>query len=156
MGGFLAVVVGAGAALAVIAQHLQPYLRARLVSGLEQRFRTRVELDRFNVALGNGLEGEWGIWATGQGLRIWPPDPDRTRRDAGRIDRAGRIPVPRSASLSAGQEHHDLEGPPQRAQDRRASGIAEKEHEQYWIGTGHTEAVNGGRVSGVVRATAGR
>ena len=70
----LTVVVGAGTSLAVIARHLQPYLRARLVSGLEQRFRTRVELDHFQVALGNGLEGEWGIWATGHGLRIWPPD----------------------------------------------------------------------------------
>ena len=54
---FFIVVVAAGTTLAVIARHLEPYLRARLVSGLEQRFRTRVELDRFNVALGNGLEG---------------------------------------------------------------------------------------------------
>ena len=23
--------------------------------------------------LGNGLRGEWGIWAQGRGLRIWPP-----------------------------------------------------------------------------------
>jgi hypothetical protein len=43
------------------------------VEGLKGRFHTRVELDHFHVALGNGLEGEWGIWATGQGLRIWPP-----------------------------------------------------------------------------------
>ena len=78
---FFIVVVAAGTTLAVIARHLQPYLRARLVSGLEQRFRTRVELDRFNVALGNGLEGEWGIWATGQGLRIWPPDQRQIGRE---------------------------------------------------------------------------
>jgi hypothetical protein len=63
----------AGAALAVIAHHLQPYLRARLITGLQERFHTRVELDRFQVALGNGFEGEWGIWATGRGLRMWPP-----------------------------------------------------------------------------------
>ena len=61
------------AALAVIATHLEPILRAQLVSGLEERFHTRVELDSFHVALGNGLNGEWGIWATGKGLRIWPP-----------------------------------------------------------------------------------
>src|SRR5579863_169114 len=61
------------ATLAVIAHRFQPLLRASLVQGLEDKFHTRVELDDFHVALGNGLEGEWGIWATGKGLRIWPP-----------------------------------------------------------------------------------
>ena len=60
-------------ALAVLARHFQPLLRASLVQGLEDKFHTRVELDDFRVALGNGLNGEWGIWATGKGLRIWPP-----------------------------------------------------------------------------------
>jgi len=59
--------------LAVIAHHFQPFLRARLVQGLEDRFHTHVELDDFRMALGNGLSGEWGIWAYGKGLRIWPP-----------------------------------------------------------------------------------
>ena len=59
--------------LAVVAHHFQPFLRARLVQGLQDRFHTRVELDDFRVALGNGLNGEWGIWARGKGLRIWPP-----------------------------------------------------------------------------------
>lgn len=59
--------------LAVLAHRFQPYLRARLVQGLAERFHTRVELDDFHVALGNGLSGEWGIWAHGKGLRIWPP-----------------------------------------------------------------------------------
>ncbi|HET6208216.1 MAG TPA: AsmA-like C-terminal region-containing protein [Terracidiphilus sp.] len=86
MGAFLAVVIGAGAALAVIARHIQPYLRARLVSGLEQRFNTHVELDRFHVALGNGFEGEWGIWATGRGLRIWPSDGNSIGRE---VERGG-------------------------------------------------------------------
>ena len=69
----LIVVAVIGATLAIIAARLQPILRASLVAGLEQRFQTRVELDHFHVALGNGLNGEWGIWATGKGLRIWPP-----------------------------------------------------------------------------------
>ena len=59
--------------LAVLAHRFQPFLRASLVDGLQERFHTRVELDNFHVALGNGLNGEWGIWATGKGLRIWPP-----------------------------------------------------------------------------------
>ena len=69
------VVLVVGAALAVIAHHFQPFLRAALVDGLRKKFQTHVELDNFHVALGNGLEGEWGIWATGKGLRIWPPQP---------------------------------------------------------------------------------
>jgi hypothetical protein len=69
----VAVVVVVGVALAIIARRFEPILRAGLVEGLQGRFHTRVELDHFHVALGNGLEGEWGIWATGRGLRIWPP-----------------------------------------------------------------------------------
>ena len=69
----LAVVVVIGIALAILARRFEPLLRAGLVEGLQERFHTRVELDRFHVALGNGLNGEWGIWANGGGLRIWPP-----------------------------------------------------------------------------------
>ena len=69
----LCVLVGLTAAMAFFARRLQPLLRASLVQGLQEKFRTRVELDDFHVALGNGLNGEWGIWATGKGLRIWPP-----------------------------------------------------------------------------------
>ena len=53
-------------ALAIIAVRLQPILRAGIIAGLQQKFNTRVELDHFHVALGNGLNGEWGIWATGK------------------------------------------------------------------------------------------
>lgn len=60
-------------ALALIARRFQPLVRAALVQGLQERFHTRVELDDFRVSLGNGLTGEWGIWARGKGLRIWPP-----------------------------------------------------------------------------------
>lgn len=69
----LAVVVAIGVALAILARRFEPLLRTALVEGLEDRFHTRVELDQFHVALGNGLTGEWGIWANGRGLRIWPP-----------------------------------------------------------------------------------
>src|ERR1700756_37201 len=69
----LAVVVVVGVALAILARRFEPLLRTALVEGLEDRFHTRVELDQFHVALGNGLNGEWGIWANGRGLRIWPP-----------------------------------------------------------------------------------
>ena len=69
----IVVVAVLGTALAIIAARLEPILRASLVAGLEQKFRTRVELDHFHVSLGNGLNGEWGIWAAGRGLRIWPP-----------------------------------------------------------------------------------
>jgi hypothetical protein len=60
-------------ALAIIARRFQPILRAALVQGLQERFHTRVELEDFRVSLGNGLNGEWGIWARGKGLHIWPP-----------------------------------------------------------------------------------
>jgi hypothetical protein len=116
MGTFLALVVVAGAAMAVFARHLQPYLRARLVSGIEQRFHTHVELDRFQVALGNGLEGEWGIWATGRGLRIWPPD----QKQIGRAVEGGGAPGPLIAlnefrfhvplRYPPGRKHHHLRG----------------------------------------------
>ncbi len=69
----LAGVVVIGIALAILARRFEPLLHAGLVEGLQERFHTRVELDRFHVALGNGLNGEWGIWANGGGLRIWPP-----------------------------------------------------------------------------------
>jgi hypothetical protein len=45
----------------------EPFLRARIVGALENRFHARVELDSFHVSLVNGL------WAEGKGLRIWPP-----------------------------------------------------------------------------------
>ncbi len=69
----LCVLVVLTAAMAFLARRFQPLLRASLVQGLQEKFNTRVELDNFHVSLGNGFNGEWGIWATGKGLRIWPP-----------------------------------------------------------------------------------
>ncbi|HWA93902.1 MAG TPA: AsmA-like C-terminal region-containing protein [Terracidiphilus sp.] len=58
---------------AVVARRAEPFLRERVISGLAERFHARVELDNFKVVLGNSLHGEWGLWAEGKGLRIWPP-----------------------------------------------------------------------------------
>jgi len=57
----------------VVAHRIEPFLRARIVDGLSQHFHARVDLDSFHVTIGNTLRGEWGIWAQGRGLRIWPP-----------------------------------------------------------------------------------
>lgn len=60
-------------ALGIVARQFEPYLKARIVAGLQERFQTRVELDQFHVAVHHGEEARWGIWATGRGLKIWPP-----------------------------------------------------------------------------------
>jgi hypothetical protein len=71
--GLLAALAGLAAMVAVLAHRAEPFLRARIVEGLEERFHARVELDSFHLSLGNGLEGQWGVCAEGKGLRIWPP-----------------------------------------------------------------------------------
>jgi hypothetical protein len=54
--------------LADMALHrAEPFLRAQIVSALQERFHARVELDSFHVSLAHGLT------ARGTGLRIWPP-----------------------------------------------------------------------------------
>jgi hypothetical protein len=59
--------------LAIAARRVEPYLRAHIVQGLQDHFHTRVELDSFHVSVRQGQEAEFGIWAQGHGLRIWPP-----------------------------------------------------------------------------------
>jgi hypothetical protein len=71
--GLLAVLVALGVAVAVVAHRAEPFVRARIVEGVAARFHARVELDSFHISLGNSLRGEWGLWAEGRGLRIWPP-----------------------------------------------------------------------------------
>ena len=66
------VLTAVGVTLAVLARHLEPFLRAQIVAELEARFHTRVELDQFHVSVHEGREAMWGIWAEGRGLRIWP------------------------------------------------------------------------------------
>jgi len=46
-------------------QRAEPFLRARIVEALENRFHARVELDGFRLSLIHGLSAE------GRGLRIW-------------------------------------------------------------------------------------
>lgn len=57
----------AAVAVSVFLRRIEPFLRARIVEALEDRFHARVELDSFHVSLVDGL------WAEGKGLRIWPP-----------------------------------------------------------------------------------
>lgn len=59
--------------LSIAAHRVEPYLRARIVQGLTDRFHTKVELDSFHVSVHHGKEAMFGIWATGRGLRIWQP-----------------------------------------------------------------------------------
>lgn len=66
-GALLVLLIAVAVATSVALHHAEPFLRARLVAELEQRFHARVELDSFHVSFMNGL------WAEGKGLRIWPP-----------------------------------------------------------------------------------
>ena len=52
---------------AVLLHRAEPYVRARIVDTLKDRFHARVELDNFHMSLTHGLQAE------GDGLRIWPP-----------------------------------------------------------------------------------
>lgn len=63
----LVLVIAAGCAAWIAARRMEPWLRARVVDELEQRFQARVELDDFHLWIANG------IWVEGKGLRIWPP-----------------------------------------------------------------------------------
>lgn len=66
VGGLLAALAGAACVVDVALHRAEPFLRARIVEELADRFHARVELDSFHVSLVNGL------WAEGKGLRIWP------------------------------------------------------------------------------------
>jgi len=72
-GAALVVLAAASALLGIAARRFEPYLRARIVEGLGEHFHTRVELDSFHVAVEHGEGARFGLWATGRGLRIWPP-----------------------------------------------------------------------------------
>jgi AsmA-like C-terminal region len=59
--------------VAILARRAEPFVRARIVEGLSRHFHSYVQLDSFHMSVGNGFRGEWGVWARGRGLRIWPP-----------------------------------------------------------------------------------
>jgi hypothetical protein len=64
---FAVVVATLCVVVAVALHHAEPFVRAQIVSALQERFHARVELDSFHVSLVHGLR------AQGEGLRIWPP-----------------------------------------------------------------------------------
>jgi uncharacterized glyoxalase superfamily protein PhnB len=66
-GGVFVVLVGAGVAVSIALHRVEPFVRARIVEALRNRFHARVELDSFHMSLVDGLRAE------GHGLRIWPP-----------------------------------------------------------------------------------
>jgi hypothetical protein len=61
----LAVAAVAAAVLSLLYNRAEPYIRARIVAALAERFHAHVELDSFHLSLLHGLE------AKGNGLRIW-------------------------------------------------------------------------------------
>jgi len=68
LGGIVFVaLVSLAVATAIALRHAEPFLRARIVDALHDRFHARVELDSFHVSLVDGVQAE------GRGLRIWPP-----------------------------------------------------------------------------------
>ena len=71
-GGLLAALAVLVTVISILAHRAEPFLRARIVEALQTRFHARVELDNFHLSFGNSLRGEWGVWADGRGLRIWP------------------------------------------------------------------------------------
>ena len=75
--GALLTALATAAVLVAIALHrAEPFLRARIVSALEDRFHERVELDSFHMSLIHGLR------AQGKGLRIWSPAQANGANDA--------------------------------------------------------------------------
>ncbi len=63
----LLLLVALGVTVSIVLHRAEPFLRALIIERLQDRFHARVELDSFHVSLMNGL------WAEGEGLRIWPP-----------------------------------------------------------------------------------
>lgn len=66
-GGVLVVLVALGVAASILLHRAEPFVRARIVEALQDRFHARVELDSFHMSLADGLRAE------GHGLRIWQP-----------------------------------------------------------------------------------
>ncbi|HZL51336.1 MAG TPA: hypothetical protein VFC37_10350, partial [Terracidiphilus sp.] len=66
-GGLLVAFAVLTGAVLMLAHRAEPIMRAYIVQGLQDHFHARVELDSFHLTLRNGL------WAEGNGLRIWPP-----------------------------------------------------------------------------------
>ncbi|UWZ84882.1 AsmA-like C-terminal region-containing protein [Occallatibacter riparius] len=70
------VLVALTVALSIAARRFEPFLKERVVASLSEHFHTRVELDSLHIAVRHGEHAMFGLWATGKGLRIWPPNPE--------------------------------------------------------------------------------
>jgi hypothetical protein len=66
-GGLLLALAAVAGVVGFALHRAEPFLRARIVAELENRFHARVELDSFHLSLVGGISAE------GNGLRIWPP-----------------------------------------------------------------------------------
>lgn len=102
--GLLVALVGLACVVAVLAHRAEPFLRAQIVHGLQKRFHARVELDSFHIALHSGLHGQWGVWAEGRGLRIWPSD--KAEEALGQDERELAAEVARDKPLISVEEFH--------------------------------------------------
>jgi hypothetical protein len=98
-GGLLVAFAVLTGAVLTLAHRAEPIVRAYIVQGLQDHFHARVELDSFHLTLRNGL------WAEGNGLRIWPPAAFCRPTDS--ADTARRVPVSCTAGLQvrAGDSH---------------------------------------------------
>lgn len=89
-GGLLTVTAVLSALVAVALHRAEPFMRARIVAALQERFDARVEMDSFHITFGNGRHGRWGVFAEGRGLRMWP---SQSPKDGGSSQvNAGAVP----------------------------------------------------------------
>jgi hypothetical protein len=93
VGGLVLALVALAVVVDIGLRRAEPFLRARIVQVLSERFHARVELDSFHVSLMNGL------WAEGKGLRIWPPNSNAGDEDPS----SGAASPVQGAAVSAGK-----------------------------------------------------
>jgi len=65
--GLLLLLAALAVVVSIVLRRAEPFVRARIIQALQDRFHARVELDNFHMSLAHGM------WAEGHGLRIWPP-----------------------------------------------------------------------------------
>jgi hypothetical protein len=113
-GAAAAVLAVTAVVVAVALRRAEPYLRARIVAGLEEHFHAHVELDTFHVSLAHGISAE------GAGLRIWPP-----AKKAGAEAAAGAgEPLIRLASFRFHAPLHYKPGQPIHIRDVQLKGLS--------------------------------
>jgi hypothetical protein len=65
--GLLLLLAALAVVVSIVLRRAEPFMRARIIQALQDRFHAHVELDSFHMSLAHGM------WAEGHGLRIWPP-----------------------------------------------------------------------------------